>query len=949
MNYRLTTLLVFLACAQLSVSAQKKETYFLSGKDNNSNVQWDFYCTGGRQSGYWTTIRVPSCWEQQGFGNYNYGRDYKTNGKNFRFNDEEGKYRLKFSVPDHWKNKDVYIVFEGSMTDTEVKINGKQAGAVHQGSFYRFKYNITDKLLAKENLLEVTVSKMSADASVNNAERLADYWIFGGIFRPVYLEAVPHEHIEAVSVIAAADGNFQSRISIRNILKANNLVAEITDASGKKIASINHVINKNDSVVFLNTVVKNIKPWTAETPDLYSLNLFLKDGETVRYRLAQKVGFRTIQIKRGDGIYLNGVQIKMKGVNRHAWWPETGRTLNDNINLQDVKLIREMNMNAVRCSHYPPDQKFLDVCDSLGLYVIDELAGWQKAYDTKVGETLVKEMVQRDANHPSVIFWANGNEGGTNKELDDDFLKWDFSRRTVIHPHHRPGNDFNGIDCNHYEDYNSTKKILTDSLIYMPTEFLHSQDDGGGGSAMGDFWELHWNSKRSGGGFIWALLDEGIVRTDMNNIIDTNGLNANDGIVGPHREKEGSFFALKEIFSPVKIDMRELPTGFNGSIPVENRFHFTNINACEFKWALVNFRNPFDPLAGYTLEKKGTAAAPSIAPHAKGIIQLKLPSDYQQYDALIMAVSNNRHEEIYRWTWKIKTNDQLLGKILSTSDSLVTTSETDTTYSLQASGITVLLTKKDGMLLQTKNLSSGYNLSFNHGPVFTQGKSDVTSAAVSNEGKESVVTFNYSGALKYAKWKMFGSGWISLEYEYQLNGAYPFAGISFNYPENYILGTKWLGKGPYRQWKNRTQGTGINVWQNLYNNTQTGYSPLVYPEFKGYYGDITWMEFSTTEGKFYVASKDKGLNIRLFDFYGLTGVKPFPALPVGNISFLDCIPPMGTKLAMNVNSNTASLGPQSDLTPINVPVKRTVFFYFGLPQTVNSKEAYSRPAVDDVF
>jgi len=491
MNYRLITILVLIGSTHLiTVIAQKREIYFLSGKDNNSNVQWDFYCTAGRQSGYWTTIKVPSCWEQQGFGNYNYGRDYKTNGKNFRFNDEQGIYRFKFSVPDHWKNKDVYIVFEGSMTDTEVKINGKQAGAMHQGSFYRFRYNITDKLRAKEqNLLEVTVSKMSADVSVNNAERLADYWIFGGIFRPVYLEAVSHEHLDQLTISATADGIFQSRCSIKNILKANNLTADILDAAGKKAVSINRVVTKNDSIIFLNTLVKNVKLWTSETPELYTLNLSLKDGEKVLYTLTQKFGFRTIQVKRGDGIYLNGIQIKMKGVNRHAWWPETGRTLNDNINLQDVKLIREMNMNAARCSHYPPDQKFLDVCDSLGLYVIDELAGWQKAYDTKVGETLVKEMVLRDANHPSVIFWANGNEGGTNKDLDDDFLKWDFSRRTVIHPHHRPGNDFNGIDCNHYEDYYSTKKILNDSLIYMPTEFLHSQDDGGGGSGMSDFWE----------------------------------------------------------------------------------------------------------------------------------------------------------------------------------------------------------------------------------------------------------------------------------------------------------------------------------------------------------------------------------------------------------------------------------------------------------------------------
>jgi hypothetical protein len=145
------------------------------------------------------------------------------------------------------------------------------------------------------------------------------------------------------------------------------------------------------------------------------------------------------------------------------------------------------------------------------------------------------------------------------------------------------------------------------------------------------------------------------------------------------------------------------------------------------------------------------------------------------------------------------------------------------------------------------------------------------------------------------------------------------------------------------------QGTPVSVWQNQYNNTQTGYSPIVYPEFKGYYGEISWMEFNTVEGKFYVASKDTGLYVRLFDFYGLTGVRPHPELPNGNISFLDCIPPIGTKLALNISYNTSALGPQSEPTKITAPIKRTLYFYFGTPKTNGSKEQYSRPLIDNVF
>jgi hypothetical protein len=129
------------------------------------------------------------------------------------------------------------------------------------------------------------------------------------------------------------------------------------------------------------------------------------------------------------------------------------------------------------------------------------------------------------------------------------------------------------------------------------------------------------------------------------------------------------------------------------------------------------------------------------------------------------------------------------------------------------------------------------------------------------------------------------------------------------------------------------QGTSLNVWQNANNNTQTGASPWIYPEFKGYFGEVTWMEINSVEGKFLVASPDEGLFVRLFDFYGLTGAKPFPDLPPGNISFLDCIPPMGTKLGLNISPNTTILGPQSELNHLNGTYKRTLYFYFGLLKT----------------
>lgn len=939
--------------AGLLALAQEKQIQYLSGTDAAHTVQWDFLCTAGRNSGEWKKIQVPSCWEQQGFGNYNYGRDYKTNGKNSRFYDESGLYKYRFNVPASWKGKVVNIVFDGSMTDTEVKINGQSAGATHRGAFYRFKYDIS-KLLhyGKPNTLEVTVSKMSSDASVNNAERLADYWVFGGIFRPVFLEAMPANYIDYVGIDARADGKFAMQVWPKGLTKDAFVVTTITDAAKKVVGKIKTPLPKGAANVVVNTSLEGIKTWTSESPSLYTATVQLQDAAGKKlYELREKFGFRTIEIRRGQGIYINGTQVKFKGVNRHCWWPETARSLSKEQERMDALLLKEMNMNAVRASHYPPDKYFLELCDSLGIYVLNELAGWQKYYSSKAGEPLVKELVLRDLNHPSIIFWDNGNEGGTNKDLDDDFVKWDFQQRPVIHPHHRPGNHFNGIDCNHYEDYYSTRKILNDSLIYMPTEMLHAQDDGGGGASMEDFWNLHWTSQKSGGVFIWAMVDEAVVRTDLSNALDANGLNANDGILGPHREKEGSFYALREIFSPVRLSLpAQLPAGFDGKIPVENRFHFTNLNACTFYWALVDYSKPFDRFDGYVVKTKGSIAAPSVAPVQKGELQLSLPADYKNYDALVIVAKDPSGRELYKWTAEVKSKkDQLQNFVTIKNDSTFIT-ETDTVYNIRGGEVTVVLDKKSGNLVTTKNTANDYVLSFNNGPVLVKGTAAVTSSKTWKEGNEAVVEFTYSGDLKYTRWKISSSGWTTLEYEYNAKGDLPFAGISFNYPENYILGARWLGKGPYRQWKNRMAGTPVNVWQNIYNNTHTGYSAHIYPEFKGYYGEITWMELSTVEGKLYFASPDNGLFVRLFDFYALSsGTRPHPELPVGNISFLDCIPPIGTKLATGLTTNTKVYGPMSELNHLDGSKKRTLYFYFGLPKTTNSKEQYSRPAVDNVF
>jgi hypothetical protein len=246
--------------------------------------------------------------------------------------------------------------------------------------------------------------------------------------------------------------------------------------------------------------------------------------------------------------------------------------------------------------------------------------------------------------------------------------------------------------------------------------------------------------------------------------------------------------------------------------------------------------------------------------------------------------------------------------------------------------------------------NNGDKLSFGNGPVLVGSAATFQSLAHHAEAGGEVVEVKYQGALTSVRWTMSPTGWLRLDYAYDLpKGDYPAAGLTFTYPENYVLGAKWLGKGPYRVWKNRLAGPTLNVWENPYNDTQTGAAPWLYPEFKGYFADVAWVELNTVEGKFLVASPDPSLYVRLFDFYGLSGVVPAPALPPGNLSFLDAIPPISTKLGLNIDNNPKNLGPMSEANHLGGTTRRTLYFYFGITKASGKPQPYVVPAKNDLF
>lgn len=890
--------------------SQQTIVQYLSGTDKDHTVRWDFMCTKGRNSGKWTTIPVPSNWELQGFGTFNYFRDVQNP-------EEQGLYRYRFNVAPKHRGKNVFIVFEGSMTDTEVKINGQNAGPLHQGGFYQFRYDITSLLqFDKPNTLEVTVSKHSSNASVNNAERKADFWLFGGIFRPVFLEMIPSSFIERVAIDAQANGDFNMQV-FGKFLPGQVLEAQVYKLNGKAVGS-KFTLEAGDCT--LHHHFTGIRLWNPEQPNLYSVDVSVRNDKHVIHTIRQRFGFRTAELRNDDGFYLNGRKVIFKGVCRHSEWPESGRTLSRSVHLMDIHTIKGMNMNAVRMSHYPPDREFLDLCDSLGLFVLDELTGWQGAYDTVVGRKLVKELVVRDINHPSVVLWDNGNEGGWNRALDGDYALYDPQNRHVIHPWER----FNGTNTKHYPDYSYVQKEVQHAKeVFFPTEFMHGLFDGGHGAALEDFWSEMMKHPHAAGGFLWSLHDEGVVRGDRHDSIDVAGNQAPDGIVGPHREREGSYYAIREIWSPVYIDRKDLSPDFDGTIALQNRYLFSNLARCRFEWKLMNLPKPGERSTKARIIKKGTMPGPSLAAGEKGLLHIPLPP-HVSADALWLTAFDAKGDTVCTWSWALRAPGHTVVDS-AVKGSGIATREDDRTLVVTSGDISYFFDKATGWLKKVFNGKK--DISFGQGPALAGA--DLTLNLLTHAGDQSryVVQPSYRGDSLQVKW-IFEKGQLPrLEYSYLMRDSSDYMGITFNYPESKIRGMKWMGRGPYHVWKNRLRGQQFGVWQKNYNNTVTGESWL-YPEFKGWHAELYWVQLQNREADFIVYATTKDIFLEM-----LQPQKPkaaannntSPPFPQGNIGFMHGISPIGTKF-----QRADLMGPQSqrNVRKDSSPLSGTLYFDF---------------------
>ena len=881
------------APAEEAAPAIESERLYLSGTGPEAPASWEFRIDSGRGAGGWRVIPVPANWELAGFGRY-------THGKHWWRPAESAVYRTRFVTPRRFAGRRVELVFEGVMTDAEVRLNGRPVGEPHHGGFTRFAYDVSSMLFSHmPNVLEVRVSEESAEASVNRAEREADYWTFGGIYRPVYLEIHPPASITHAAVDARHDGRLAVRLETVGPVTAR-VRASVETLDGEPLGKPLEAA-LSGTTTRLEGRVEGVVPWSAESPNLYRLRLeLLSPDGVVLHRRELRVGFRTVEIRAGEGLFVNERRVVLKGVNRHSHWPETGRAVPAAVNRADVELIRSLNMNAVRTAHSPPDPEFLDACDELGIYVVDELPGWHDAYDTEVGARILFEMVRRDVNHPSVILWANGNEGGWNTELDPLFGELDPQGRPVLHP----GSRGLGFEASHYADWRELGRLVAEPVsargepppLLLPTEILHALYDGGGGASLEDYWRLLRSSPTLGGAFLWSLFDEGVVRTDRGGRVDTSGNRGADGLLGPYREPEASAAAVREIWSPVRLAAHRFsPEALE--VELENRFDETDLADCELRWRWLAL--PVFPEDGAAVEAAPGEALPlpAAAPGETARLALARPESLPAAVAVEVRVLAADGRELMSWVLPEAPPDPIAAawrEAARAGASRVRIDRRGDRLTLRsAGGRWARFDLDSGELVE---LGQGdRRLPLAGGARRADGRrASLVRVDVESRPRAVRVRAHYEGALDEVTWTFHGQGLLRLDYA--LRGAADdgdYLGVGFSGLAGAVRSLTWLGMGPYRVWRNRLAGGRLGVWRTTWNDSITGVD-WRYPELPGIYAGVRWASLETGEGTLTLAP-DPGLYLGVLEPRFAADARTAVADAPAGITVLHQIPAIGTK------------------------------------------------------
>jgi beta-galactosidase len=610
----------------------------------------------------WKEIEVPSNWELQGYGipiYVNIDYEFSENPQPPHIphdNNPVGSYRLKFTVPESWKDNDVFIHFGAVKSAFYIWVNGEKVG-YSQDSKTPAEWKITSYLKPGENLLALEVYRWS-DGSYLECQ---DFWRISGIERDVYLYAAPktrirdffartlldeHEQYKNGRVdldVDVLNGLPSTAIRQKKLLVYNLNVSIVSDNSEKLFLDKKTFTLKPGEKKTLNYrgEIPDIKPWSAETPNLYTLCLELTDEQNQPVEaIVRRVGFRTVEIKNGQ-LLINGKAVYFKGTNRHEHDPWSGHVISEESMVRDIELMKQNNINAVRTSHYPNDTRWYELCDYYGIYLIDEAnieshgMGYGEKSLAKNPEwgpahlDRIMRMVERDKNHPSVIMWSMGNEAGNGINFENSY-KW-IKQRDASRPVHYERAELHwntDIYCPMYdriEDIEAyAQKNPARPLILC--EYAHSMGNSTGN--LQDYWDVIEKYPALQGGFIWDWVDQGFAKKNEKGELfwafggdygppgtpsDTNF--CCNGLVAPDRTPHPALWEVKKVYQPAKF---ELINKEEKKLKVTNKYDFLDLKDYEISWQLVENGKKI---------AQGSVQCPSIKPGQTAELKLDYPAE----------------------------------------------------------------------------------------------------------------------------------------------------------------------------------------------------------------------------------------------------------------------------------------------------------------------------------
>ena len=623
---------------------KERSAYFLSLNGARKN-HWvphprqrplDFYRPDFNDTS-WKDFPVPANWELNGYGlpiyvNQPYefaGHDKRGSQLNPPFdipadNNPVGSYRRRFTLPDNWKGRQVFIHLGAVKSAFFIWINGVKVG-YSEDSKLAAEFDITPYVRAGENLVALQVFRWS-DASYLECQ---DMWRISGIERDVYLYSTPLLDLRDLKIGSTLsedyrDGLLDLRLDVNNYRidrgslhsrpDSFTIDLELLDASGKRViqqqVALASVLGNDRAQVNVRERIPGVAAWSAEIPYLYTLYLTLKDRQgNLLEVIPARVGFRTVEI-RGSDLLVNGQRIFLKGVNRHEHHPRTGHVLTRTDMRKDMEMMKKLNINAVRHSHYPPDPYWLELCDEYGLYVVDEanIESHGRQYDLqftlgndrrwlKPHLERIQRMYERDKNHPSVIIWSMGNEAGNGANFYEAYA-WLKANDTRPVQYERAERDYNtDLIVPQYPDPSWLAKYATgkETRPLIMSEYAHIM-----GNSLGnfkDYWDVIETHPRLQGGFIWEWIDQAIDTVKNGKRIMAYG--GDFPLEGPvPRNFSDNNFCVKGVvtayrqITPMALEVKNvyqyIKSGYAaGKVTITNSFFFRRMNNLRMQWALL--------------------------------------------------------------------------------------------------------------------------------------------------------------------------------------------------------------------------------------------------------------------------------------------------------------------------------------------------------------------------